>query len=426
MRRFLFFIAIVFIAAALASPAHAQWWKKEREKSRLDEQVVHSGGRSAVRLKWDDGYIEVKALGTADPALVFSVVQGKAMAVEAARALAYAKLAEAVEGVSVDGVTLVKNALLQSQVVRTRVKAHIKNARVLSEKAMGDMDRGFSAEVTLGMLLRGPGGLAGNVTPWAATRPVKPYKPDAAFRTHEKFTGVIVETSDTGFRPSLAPRILEEKTEKVIFGPHLVAKEILQKLGPVGYAARLDKGKAKKRVGKNPLIVQAIAASGKKKGDIVLVKKDADRLLAADREGKFLSQAAVMIVLSRPTKEIMRKPGKNYGVFVGIAKYPKTAGAEFGQLDFAAKDAQAMAALLSTRTGYDSSRIKVLVDRAATRQAIIDALRDLRGRVKEEDMVLLYFSAHGTTGKGEDGRSHYYMVPYDGRVEDIETSGVQD
>ena len=55
IRRFLFFIAIVLIAAALAPPAHAQWWKKEREKSRLDEQVVHPGGRSAARFKWDDG-----------------------------------------------------------------------------------------------------------------------------------------------------------------------------------------------------------------------------------------------------------------------------------------------------------------------------------------------------------------------------------
>ena len=429
MKRVVLGIGAVLLAwLGVAGPASGApgWVSAARKNPKLDQRTVDSTGKAAIRIKWDEKYIQVKAVGHADPALAFSAVHAKSMALAAARALAYAKLAEAVEGVRVDGVTLVKNALLHSQLVRTRVKAHIRGAHVVSEKATATPNGGAFAEVSLGLLLDGAGGLAGNLAEYAATRKAPRFKADTSFRTHEKYTGVIVETSDTAFKPSMFPNFIEEKSNRVVYGPKAVDKKILKRLGLVGYAPNIKYKTIKKRVGANPLIVRATKVSGKNGGDLVLSKKDADRLMAADREGKFLSKAAAVIVISQPTKDLIKNPSKKYAVVIGISKYPKTAGAEFSPLDFAAKDARAMARLISSQPGYSKSRVKILIGKDATRDAIAASLRDLRGRVKEEDMVLFYFSGHGTMGKGKDGKSHYYLIPYDGRVSDLAATSVQD
>lgn len=423
-----FILSVYFACAGLPGPAFGapSWVIKARENSKLDHQKVDPSGRSATRVKWDEGYIEVKAIGHANPAIAFSSVHAKSMALEAARALAYAKLAESIEGVRVDGITLVKNALLKSQLVRTRVKAHIRNARVVREKSTATPGGGAFAEVSLGILLRGPNSLAENLAAFATRRPILRFKPHKMFRNYEKYTGVIVETSDTGFKPSMFPLFIEEKSNRVVYGPASVSKGTLKRLGLVGYAAKIKDKRIKKRVGKNPLIIRALRLAGKNGGDLILLKKDAERLLAANREGKFLSKAAAVIVISRPTKELIKKPGKKFAVVVGVSNYPKSSGDEFSHLDFAAKDAHAVANLLSLQAGYTKNRIKTLLNKTATRDGIASALRSLRIHAKEEDMVLFYFSGHGAMGKGKDGKSHYYLIPHNGRVDDLTSTSIQD
>ncbi len=68
----------------------------------------------------------------------------------------------------------------------------------------------------------------------------------------------------------------------------------------------------------------------------------------------------------------------------------------------------------------------LLENRNATRAGIVDALRALPARVREEDSVVLFFSGHGAIGNGQDGKPHYFLVPQDGLLADLGKTGLMD
>ena len=410
--------ALLTVALLAPAPASAQWWKEPPSPSRLDQRITDVGGQTAGRLKWDDGYIEVQAGATADKVLALNKAHERSLALDAARQLCYLKLAEIVEGVAIDGVTIVKNAMVADQTVRSTVQARIKGAVIVSENVKDLADGSVWAEVVMGLRLRGGGSLTETVAGWSAARPADPYKPDPTFRVSDSYTGLIVQASDAGFSPALAPRILEEGTQKIVFGPGTVLLAALSQVGPVGYAAALADARQGGRVGANPLIVRAIDAAGARKGDLVLSKKDAERVLAADRAGGFLGRAAVVVVLGKEQREL--QSGARHAMVVGINEY---GGDGLPPLAYAARDAQALASALQAG-GFDS--VTLLENRNATRDRIVAALRALGQRVKEEDSVVLFFSGHGSIGPGPDGKPHYFLVPQDGRLADLPRTALMD
>ncbi|MBI4635421.1 MAG: caspase family protein [Candidatus Rokubacteria bacterium] len=420
-------VAAVLLACAVQpSPSDAQWWKEATPASRLDQRVPDPSGRSAARLKWDDGYIEVQAGATADRALALNRAHERALALDAARQLAYFKLAEVVEGVAIDGVTIVKNAMVADQTVRSTVQARIRGAVVVSESARDLPDGAVWAEVVMGLRLRGAGSVTESVVPWAASRPADPFSPDPAFRVNDRYTGLIVDASDAGFSPALAPRLVEEGSGKVLFGPHTVEPASLAQQGAVGYAAGMADAKASGRVGANPLIVRAVGSAGSRKGDLVVSVRDAERVLAADRDGAFLPKAAIVLVLGKDRRELAARPGKRHALLVGVDEYRRTGDGGLPRLKFAVRDARAVERVLATAGGFPSDAVTVLEDRSATRERVVEALRALRGRVREEDSVVIYFSGHGSVGNGDDSRPHYFLVPHDGHLADLARTALMD
>lgn len=410
-------VALATVALLSPAPASAQWWKDPPPQSRLDQRITDGGGQTAGRLKWDDGYIEVQAGATADKVLALNKAHERSLALDAARQLCYLKLAEIVEGVAIDGVTIVKNAMILDQTVRSTVQARIKGAVIVSENVKDLADGSVWAEVVMGLRLRGTGSLTETVAGWSAARPADPYKPDPTFRVGDSYTGLIVQASDAGFSPALAPRIIEEGTQKIVFGPGTVQLASLSQIGPVGYAAALADARQGGRAGANPLIVRAVDAAGARKGDLVLSRKDAERILAADRTGGFLSRAAVVVVLGKEQRELA--PGAQHALLIGINEY---GGSGLPPLSYAARDAQALAGALQAGGGS----VTLLENRNATRAGIVDALRALPARVREEDSVVLFFSGHGAIGNGQDGKPHYFLVPQDGLLADLGKTGLMD
>jgi hypothetical protein len=407
------------------SPALAQWWNEPRPASRLDQRQVDPSGDTAARLKWDDGYIEVKAGATADKALAVNRAHERGMALDAARQLGYFKLAEVVEGVAIDGVTVVKNAMVVDQTVRSTVQARVRGGFVVSENVRDLSDGSVWAEVVLGLRLKGQGGLTESVAPWAASQPVARYQGDAGFKVNEAYTGLIVEASDSGFSPALAPRVIEEGTGKVVFGPHAVDVAVQSREGAVGYARGVAEARQTGRAGANPLIVRGLDATGGNKADIVLSRRDAERVLAADQAAGFLSRGAVVLVLGKERKELRDQPGKRHALVIGINDYHQAPAGAFPKLLYAVSDSQRVSAQL-TKAGFPADGVTVLQDQAAARDKVIEALRSLRSRVKEEDSVVLYFSGHGSVGPGQGGRSHYYLVPPGGLLTDLAGTALAD
>ena len=103
-------------------------------------------------------------------------------------------------------------------------------------------------------------------------------------------------------------------------------------------------------------------------------------------------------------------------LLVGISEYANPAW----HLDGPANDVAAMRSVLERRWRVKAADIRTLVDREATRAAILEALRELQRRSAAGDEVVIYLSGHGTSAfAGESGAAVPYgsgaFVPYDFR-----------
>jgi len=91
--------------------------------------------------------------------------------------------------------------------------------------------------------------------------------------------------------------------------------------------------------------------------------------------------------------------GETYGVFVGISDYPEGGP---GDLDFTADDAQYLYEGMQT-VGMTPDNGVLLTDSAATVDAMVSALRDLGGRMTDQDRLVLFYSGHGGRMAHEGG-----------------------
>jgi len=415
--------AALFLPGPGVGPDIAQWRAQPTVAAEHDHKDLDV---TSARTRWDEGLIEAKAGATADLRLAVNRAQAKSMALKAARHLAYEKLAETVEGLSLTGEVSVWQAALRASSLRTQLQAKIRGAHILSEKVTDLPDGSVWAEVALGLPLAGREGVSGALTGWASVQPPPTYRPNPAYTTEERYTGVIVEASGLGFSPGLTPRLLAEDDRREIYGPSRIAPQALEAQGLIGYADSLLKARGHPRVGPNPLILRAVGVAGDRKGDLLLSRRDAERLLAADRRSQVLSRGAMLIVVGKGPADVL-KEGKRYAVLVGVNEYAHAGETPpIRSLRFAASDARDLATLLTQKGGYAAEDLQLLANAEATRAAIDSALRTLRARVREEDTVVFFFSGHGTVGTARDGLSHYYLVPHDGRPSDLDGTAIRD
>jgi uncharacterized caspase-like protein len=94
----------------------------------------------------------------------------------------------------------------------------------------------------------------------------------------------------------------------------------------------------------------------------------------------------------------------SHALIVGINDYQR-----WPRLEYAAKDARAMAALLKTQ-GF---QIHLLTDGQATRSNILANLKSIGDSVDPNSRVVFYFAGHGQTEDLPGGRERGYIVPVD-------------
>jgi hypothetical protein len=145
------------VAAVLTSQATDAWW--EDEASTPLKQTV-SGADFTATVNWEDGYLEVTGEATCDPSLSVNQSHCYTMALKAARALAYEKLAETVHGVHVSSSNTFQDEVIKDTSLRTTVQGLIKNARIISEETTTMSDGSPLIRVRLGLLINGPKGLS--------------------------------------------------------------------------------------------------------------------------------------------------------------------------------------------------------------------------------------------------------------------------
>ena len=127
--------------------------------------------------------------------------------------------------------------------------------------------------------------------------------------------------------------------------------------------------------------------------DVELIKKVTLKGAGAKTPSK-TAPAATGIVGSVAT-------GTRYAILIGISNYPGTGS----DLEYSDDDAIAMKEILKSTYGFREENITMLIDGAATRTAIYNAVLGLK--LNPEDELVFFYSGHGAKGKvADDDRSN--------------------
>lgn len=99
---------------------------------------------------------------------------------------------------------------------------------------------------------------------------------------------------------------------------------------------------------------------------------------------------------------------QGHALIIGVSKYQKN---PYANVSVLASEARAVAQVIldNQRCGYPADQVELLLDTAATKAGILDALDRLAGRTAEKDTLFIYYAGHGSLGT--DG--NYQLVSND-------------
>lgn len=267
--------------------------------SSLPSLTIMQAAEAAAQ--WEQGAITAEGFGT--PPMGTYGSKANIMARRAAIVDAQRNLAEQINGVQVDAETTVENFVISSDLVKTKVSALIKGAMVVEEQMMPD----GAYRVVMSMPMYGTQGLSSAIMP--AIRPNTPPTPPppvisatitAQIQTSGVgYTGVIVDASGMGLKPSFSP-VIYDTNGRAIYGVSNINYDQAISQGMVGYSSSLSSAQTLPRIGGSPLVVKAVQVRGGNNStnpvNVVVSVDDGDRILAANAQSQMLMNGSVVFV----------------------------------------------------------------------------------------------------------------------------------
>lgn len=99
---------------------------------------------------------------------------------------------------------------------------------------------------------------------------------------------------------------------------------------------------------------------------------------------------------------------EHFALIIGINKYDN-----LPDLEYAVNDAKAINDVLIKKFGYDEKNIKMLIDKQATHDNIMDEYYNLINDTATNDSIIIFFAGHGSTYPSID-KDKGFLVPCDG------------
>ncbi|RMZ49001.1 caspase family protein [Candidatus Marinimicrobia bacterium PRS2] len=110
---------------------------------------------------------------------------------------------------------------------------------------------------------------------------------------------------------------------------------------------------------------------------------------------------------------------ESWAVIIGIDKYEN-----LSNLDYAVADAEAVKDMLVNKFDYKEENIKLLLNEEANKANIVNVISDVSLKAGENDRILVFYAGHGETMPLPDGGEMGYLVPIDGRQENLYASAI--
>lgn len=286
--------------------------------------TVPQGARVNVQVQQDENVAGKMHWGKAEESDIiasgtgmctkYTGTKARLLARRAAIVDAYRYLAERVQGVQVDADSTVADLETQSDVVKTRVSALIKGAKIVKEEQMSD----GTYVVTMAMPMFGASSLASAVMPEVmkntptAEPPEKVTAKNTAMPKEEfkqvvrevkanGYTGIVIDAGGRGLECTMAPQILDTNG-RVVYGKENIDADYAVAHGLVEYSRDLQGAAGgASRAGSNPLVIKATAVRGGSNSvnpvNVVVSPEDADKiLLAATNNANLMKNGAVVFV----------------------------------------------------------------------------------------------------------------------------------
>lgn len=228
------------------------------------------------------------------------LAQRRLMAQRAATADAYRQLTALVHGIKVNSERRVTDYAAADGNLKRRVEGVIKGAQVKDIRFLPD----YSVEVDVMMPIYGANQLfvavlGDRFQPRQGAFPGMPVLGMPVWLAQSgPYTGLIIDCTGLGMSAGMSPAVRREDGSELYPANLPVSADYVVNEGVVGYAHGLQEAKSHlMRIGSNPLVVRAKAATGQFKLDPVLDAETAQRILEAEALGPFLGQSKVVFAL---------------------------------------------------------------------------------------------------------------------------------
>ena len=110
----------------------------------------------------------------------------------------------------------------------------------------------------------------------------------------ERTSGIVVDARNIYHVPAMVPKIFNEN-DKLIYGPRHYTRSRSVNRGPMGYAHTMDDGNVRRRVGNNPMVVEAVTSDDTV--NLTISNIDAERIRNAEKKFGVLTNCKVLVIL---------------------------------------------------------------------------------------------------------------------------------
>ena len=258
-------------------------------------------------VNWSSGSLLAKGIGI--PPSSVSASAATAMAGRAGKAVALRNLLELVQGIRVDSRTTVKNYVVQSDEIQTRVQGLVKNAREMKRTVFPD----GSVEVTLSMKLWGEHALLSSLKPSSNGLPSSGPEHLGRGKNLGAYSGVVLDARGLGLKPVAFPSVLDPEGQPILpsteknrlkgksrGGAQYFMLKKSQSLSSIWsrhpVVDKKERGSSMKRVGPRPLTIKGLDKAGTFQADIIVSASDAKKLREDDNLLNVLREGRIIIV----------------------------------------------------------------------------------------------------------------------------------
>ena len=110
----------------------------------------------------------------------------------------------------------------------------------------------------------------------------------------ERKSGIVIDARNIYHVPAMVPKVFNEN-DKLIYGPRHYTRSRSVNRGPMGYAHSMDDGNVRRRVGLNPIVIEAV--SSEDTVNLTISNIDAERIRDAEKKFGLLTNCKVLVLL---------------------------------------------------------------------------------------------------------------------------------